>query len=216
MKKWKEHIWWFLLLRLLCHVAGLLIPNIAAKCLQVLTLKARIPAVNLLTSWSRVLLEKVTGSQLVKKYPTLYGTRRFITAFTSAHHLSLSWVLNIMIMISGSQSPWHGASSGCRWRNSLQYGGYLWTYWISGRGQPTQGGAPQWGLGEVLTTPFCKNVSCCKPFTKTSDLDLILDINTRGNKYCKEQCVVIFCRYCQRTFNFRYIWDMELSCSCGI
>jgi hypothetical protein len=37
-----------------------------------------------------VLPEKVTGSQLVNEYHTFYGTRRFITAFTSAHHLSLS------------------------------------------------------------------------------------------------------------------------------
>ena len=44
----------------------------------------------LLTPWSRVLLEKLTGSQLVKKFPALYGTRRFITAFTSARRLSLS------------------------------------------------------------------------------------------------------------------------------
>ena len=44
-----------------------------------------------LTPWSRVLLEKVTGLQLVKKFPAFYGTQRFITAFTSAHHLSLSW-----------------------------------------------------------------------------------------------------------------------------
>ena len=29
--------------------------------------------------------------QLVKKFPTFYGTRRFITAFTSARHPSLSW-----------------------------------------------------------------------------------------------------------------------------
>jgi len=43
----------------------------------------------LLTSWSRVLLEKLTGFQLVKKFPAFYGTRRFITAFTSARHLSL-------------------------------------------------------------------------------------------------------------------------------
>ena len=35
--------------------------------------------------------EKLTGSQLVKKFPTFYGTRRFITAFTSARHLTLSW-----------------------------------------------------------------------------------------------------------------------------
>jgi len=45
----------------------------------------------LLTPWSRVLLEKLTASQLGKKFPAFYGTRRFITAFTSARHLSLSW-----------------------------------------------------------------------------------------------------------------------------
>ena len=43
------------------------------------------------TPWSRVLLEKPTGLQLVKKFPAFYGTRRFITTFTSARHLSLSW-----------------------------------------------------------------------------------------------------------------------------
>jgi len=49
----------------------------------------------LLTPWSRVLLEKLTGLQLVKKFPTFYGTRRFITALTSARHLSLSWASSI-------------------------------------------------------------------------------------------------------------------------
>ena len=44
-----------------------------------------------LTPWCRVLLQKLTGLQLVKKFPTFYGTRRFITALTSARHLSLSW-----------------------------------------------------------------------------------------------------------------------------
>jgi len=44
-----------------------------------------------LTPCSRVLLDKLTGSQLVNKFPALYGTPRFITAFTSARHLSLSW-----------------------------------------------------------------------------------------------------------------------------
>ena len=44
----------------------------------------------LITPYSRVLLEKLTGFQLVKKFPTIYGNRRFITAFTSACHLSLS------------------------------------------------------------------------------------------------------------------------------
>ena len=43
----------------------------------------------LLTPWSRVLLENLTVPQLVKKFPVFYGTRKFITAFTSARHLSL-------------------------------------------------------------------------------------------------------------------------------
>jgi len=49
---------------------------LAARCLY------------LLAPWCRVLLEKLTGLQLVKKFPAIHGTRRFITALTS---LSLSW-----------------------------------------------------------------------------------------------------------------------------
>jgi hypothetical protein len=48
-----------------------------------------------LTPWSRFLLEKLTGLQLVKKFPAFYGTRRFITALTGACHLSLSWASSI-------------------------------------------------------------------------------------------------------------------------
>jgi len=44
----------------------------------------------LLTPQSTVLLEKLTGSQLVKKFPAFYGTRRFITVFTNARQLSVS------------------------------------------------------------------------------------------------------------------------------
>jgi len=43
-----------------------------------------------LTPYSTVFLEKLTVSQLVKKFPEFNGIRRFITAFTSARHLSLS------------------------------------------------------------------------------------------------------------------------------
>ena len=50
---------------------------------------------DLLTPWSRVLLEKLTSFQLAKKLLEFYGTRRFITAFTSARHLSLSWASSI-------------------------------------------------------------------------------------------------------------------------
>ena len=45
----------------------------------------------LLTPWCRVLLEKLTGLQLVKKFPAFHGTRRFISALTKVRHLSLSW-----------------------------------------------------------------------------------------------------------------------------
>ena len=45
----------------------------------------------LLTPWCRVLLEKLIGLQLVKKFLAFHETRRFITALTSVRHLSLSW-----------------------------------------------------------------------------------------------------------------------------
>ena len=43
------------------------------------------------TPWCWVLLEKLTGLQLVKKFPAFYGTWRFTNALTSVRHLSLSW-----------------------------------------------------------------------------------------------------------------------------
>ena len=45
----------------------------------------------LLTPWCRVLLEQLTGLQLVKKFPAFHGTQRFITALTSIRHMSLFW-----------------------------------------------------------------------------------------------------------------------------
>ena len=63
----------------------------------------------LLTPWCRVLLEKLTGLKLVKKFPAFYGTRRFITAFTSFRHPSLSWASPI-------QSPYPQPTS---WRSIL-------------------------------------------------------------------------------------------------
>ena len=45
----------------------------------------------LLNPRCRVLLEMLTGLQLVKKFPAFHGTRRFITALTRVQHLSLSW-----------------------------------------------------------------------------------------------------------------------------
>ena len=41
----------------------------------------------LLTAWCRVFLEKLPGSQLVKKLPAFYGTREFITASYNKNHI---------------------------------------------------------------------------------------------------------------------------------
>ena len=49
----------------------------------------------LLTPWSRVLLEKLTGSAASQEIPRIFGTRRLIAVFTSARHLSLSWANSI-------------------------------------------------------------------------------------------------------------------------
>ena len=68
-----------------------------------------------LTPWSRFLLEKLTSLQLVKKFPAFYGTRRFITAFTSAHHLPPSRTSSIQSM------PLHPTS----WRSILILSSHL-------------------------------------------------------------------------------------------
>ena len=44
--------------------------------------------------------EKLTGFQLVKKFPASYRNRMFITALTSAHHLSLPYDTSIDSMPS--------------------------------------------------------------------------------------------------------------------
>jgi hypothetical protein len=49
----------------------------------------------IITPMNIVRLEKLTDSQLVYKLPTFYGTRKYITAFASARHLSLSLARSI-------------------------------------------------------------------------------------------------------------------------
>ena len=44
--------------------------------------------------------KKLTGYQLVKKFPAFYGTRRFITTFTTARQLSLSWARSVQSMLT--------------------------------------------------------------------------------------------------------------------
>jgi hypothetical protein len=63
---------------------------------------------SLLTQWNRVLLEKLTGLQLVKKFPAFYGNRMFIAAFKNARHLSLFWASSIHFILTHATS-WRSA-----------------------------------------------------------------------------------------------------------
>jgi hypothetical protein len=40
----------------------------------------------------------------------------------------------------------------------------------SAHAQPTRGGPPAWGLGEVLITPHRKKLLCYEPLYKASDM----------------------------------------------
>jgi len=89
---------------------------------QICLMDARVPMVSGIllltvysTTWRRVLLEKLTGFQLIKKFPAFYGTWRFIPAFTSARHLSLSWASSMQSI------PPHPTS----WRSILMLSSHL-------------------------------------------------------------------------------------------
>jgi len=57
------------------------------------------PVVLQINSVIRVLLEKLIGPLLVKKFPELFGTRRFITVFTKTRQLSLSFTRSVRTYI---------------------------------------------------------------------------------------------------------------------
>jgi hypothetical protein len=60
-------------------------------CLGSHTLWLNNKSTDWLTPWIIILLEKLIVAQSGKKFLAFYGTRRFITVFTTAHHKSLSW-----------------------------------------------------------------------------------------------------------------------------
>ena len=51
-----------------------------------------------ITTWSRVLLEKLTDPQLVEKFRTLYVTQRSVTTFTRVSHLSVTQTRSVQPM----------------------------------------------------------------------------------------------------------------------
>ena len=91
----------------------------------------------LVTPWSRVLLEKLTDFQLVKKFPAFYGT-----PFASARHLSLSWATSIQSI------PQHPTS----WRSILILSSHLRLGLASGL---FPSGFPTKTLYTSLICPIC-------------------------------------------------------------
>ena len=87
-----------------------LISHLSALAAWIFTDEAYLLITYLLTACSRILLEKITGFQLVKKLHVFYATRRFITAFTRARHLSLSWANSIQ-SIPPHPTSWRSIST---------------------------------------------------------------------------------------------------------
>ena len=97
---------------------------------------------NLLTPCCRVLLEKLTGLQLVKKLPAFHGTRTFITALTSVRHLSPSWASPIQSIYTHPTS----------WRSVLILSAHLRLGLPSGL---LTSGFPTKTLYTPLSSPVC-------------------------------------------------------------
>jgi hypothetical protein len=104
---------------------------------------------------------------------TLWGD----TEGTEIHFTQL-WQLPV---ISGSLSPQHGTSPGCRWRNSLLICKVAVTILNKQSRQSTRGGPPAWRLGEVLTTPHHKNLIMLQNIQRSSGIRLTLQYNTTGS-----------------------------------
>ena len=98
----------------------------------------------LLTPWSRVLLEKLTGSAASQEIPRIFGTRRFLTVLTSARHLSLSWANSIqspqlpptswrsILILSSHQNHNNIFIFIIKFVHSTSFPSFLTTYYTSG------------------------------------------------------------------------------------
>jgi hypothetical protein len=73
--------------RMLHRVKPIVLHGTHMTCLR----KLWISKTNNISKYSRVLLERLIVTQLVKKSLPFYGTLRFITVFTRSRHWSMSW-----------------------------------------------------------------------------------------------------------------------------
>jgi len=120
----------------------------------------------LLTPWCRVFLEKLTGLQLVKKFPAFHGTRRFITALKSVRHLSCCAMLPLVTL-----PPPGDPSGGVVYLQivlSPEQASHLWMFLnisvlqgriVSTTPNPQAGGPPHVGCPRLLVfdyIPFSK------------------------------------------------------------
>jgi len=105
VEKFKTHILWSVtsfskncaVYGVMCKKHGRAMQATGENILRRMRFAYLVPKVTyLLTPWCRFLLEKLTGLQLVKKFPAFHATRRFITALTSVRHLSLSWAKDLL------------------------------------------------------------------------------------------------------------------------
>jgi hypothetical protein len=98
-----------------CRILGAISNGPRQYVLQIEQKRLMTTTTMIVTPWSRALPEKLTGLQPVTKFPAFYGTRKFITAYTSDRHLLLSWASSIQSM------PPHSTS----WRSILILSSHL-------------------------------------------------------------------------------------------
>jgi len=87
------------------------------------------------TTWGKV-LDKVTVTQLIKKFPSFLGIRKFITSFTGTCHRSLSWATRLRYISK---------------KNFLQHAFNIIL--------PSTSISPKWSYLRVLRLIFCTHFS---------------------------------------------------------